>query len=176
MNTNKWLLVLFGIAIGFLFSGLVVLFILVKPSSYIEIQPTFTISPFSVQITGEILNPGEYTLPAGSRLKELVTLAGGLKNGFDPSEINMARILTDGEWVVLQPNIVQSGQAVININTASADDLQKLPGIGPVLAEKIIEYRKAHKSFLDISEIQNVPGIGAELFSKIEALIATTDK
>ena len=176
MITKKWLLVLFGIAIGFLFSGLVVLFVLVKPTSYIEVQPTFTPSPIIVQITGEIVNPGVYTIPAGSRLNDLVTLAGGLKNRFDYSEINMARLLTDGEWVVLEPNIGSTGQIIVNINTASAKDLQTLPGIGPVLADKIIEYRKAHKSFLDKKEIQNVPGIGTELYAKIEALIEITDK
>lgn len=175
MNMQKWHLVLLGIAIGCLFSGLVLIFALVKPESSIILSPTFTLSPITVQISGEILKPGVYEMPAGSHVEDLIEIAGGFTNGSMKNQLNLARYLVDGELIEIKSSQIEK-QPLVNINTASKTELLELPGIGPVLAEKIIAYRNLHKGFLNISEIQKVPGIGPEVYSKIEAFIITITK
>lgn len=136
-------------------------------------------------ISGEVLNPGVYTLSEGSRLVDLIDAAGGLTENGDIDRINRAGLLTDGEKIYVPrigeseglPPIFNSSLATsnnqeksgkININTASSEELQNLPGIGPAMSERIISYRKTEGGFSSIEELKNVSGIGEKTFEKLK--------
>jgi competence protein ComEA len=148
----------------------------------------------TVQLSGAVNKPGVFTVPADSRIQDLLQLGEGLASAGDPSwverNINLAEKLFDGEKVYIPtraetaatttaPNVVgYSGQSVlgtksakININTAAVPALDTLPGIGPSTAGKIIEYRQKNGPFARIEDIQKVGGIKSALFNKIKDLI-----
>ena len=130
-----------------------------------------------VDIDGAVNNPGVYELYEGSRVIDALNKAGGLKETAATQNLNKARKLTDGEKIYIYEegeaefidhNII--GSTLININTASADSLMTLPGIGEVYAKRIIDYRSG-KKFTSIEEIKNIAGIGNKTFDKIKELI-----
>ena len=143
-----------------------------------------------VCITGEILNPGSYEVAEGSRVNDLVNIAGGLKGSSDISRLNLARKLIDEDLVVvpartdLQENVMSSelkGSDVqisntmesnagnkINLNTASASELISIPGVGKVTAEKIIKYREEKGYFSKIEQLMEIDRIGEVTFNKIK--------
>ena len=145
-------------------------------------------------ISGEVINPGVYTLTKGDRLDTLIKLAGGLTDEADIDLINRARILSDGEKVFIpklgsedfdketglpngypknEPTVDNSSSNsnnkadLVNINTASQDELETIPGIGPVTAEKIISYRESFGPFDSVEDLINVSGIGTKTVKKI---------
>ena len=146
-----------------------------------------------VHVTGAVIRPGVVTLGEGSRVNDAISAAGGVSPDADTQQLNLARVLTDGEQIrvprigeVLPDPAPQSGAAAtpgagtdpgkpgagsasgtVNINTASASDLEKLPGIGPALAQRIVEYRDSHGPFASVDALTDVPGIGK---AKLEAL------
>ena len=137
-----------------------------------------------IHISGEVNNPGVYKLPAGSRVADAVGAAGGLADSADETKVNLARILKDGMHINVPPVSRRSGPSQsqagqrraaetdctekVSINTAGKFELEKLPGIGPNLAERIIEYRLNNGLFQDIVELKKVPGIGETKFNKIK--------
>ncbi|KYO64745.1 ComEA family DNA-binding protein [Thermovenabulum gondwanense] len=131
-----------------------------------------------VYITGAVKNPGVYKLRDGDRVKDLVEIAGGLDENADLLSVNLAKKLTDEEKIHI-PRVDESGSEKsvkdgrININTADETELDKLPGIGPSLAKRIIDYRNTHGPFKKIDEIKNVAGIGDKKFQDIKDLIKT---
>ena len=146
-----------------------------------------------VHVTGAVIRPGVVTLGEGSRVNDAIGAAGGVSPDADTQQLNLARVLTDGEQIrvprigeVLPDPAPQPGAAVtpgtgtapgkpaagsasgmVNINTASASELEKLPGIGPALAQRIVEYRDSHGPFASVDALTDVPGIGK---AKLEAL------
>ena len=132
-----------------------------------------------VYICGCVLNPGVYELPEGSRICDGLDAAGGFSEGADESRINLAGYLHDGDMVFfpevgedLPEGAVEAGNSgLININTANAEQLCTLPGIGSSKATAIIKYREENGAFTDISQIMNVSGIGENLFNNIKDLI-----
>lgn len=129
-----------------------------------------------VQVVGAVVNPGVYELPPDSRVMDAVALAGGLTAKADPASINLARIVQDGEQLVIGtsggPQSSRTARpTMININNATADDFDDLPRIGATLAERIVAYRDANGPFSTIDELLDVPGIGdltlAEMRDKI---------
>ena len=150
-----------------------------------------------VYICGYVLNPGVYELPEGSRICDGLDAAGGFSEGADESRINLAGYLHDGDMVFfpevgeeLPEGAVEAGHSntgtsnassssgsnagnsgLININTANAEQLCTLPGIGSSKATAIIKYREDNGAFTDISQIMNVSGIGENLFNNIKDLI-----
>ena len=132
-----------------------------------------------VYICGYVLNPGVYELPEGSRICDGLDAAGGFSEGADESRINLAGYLHDGDMVFfpevgenLPEGAVEAGNSgLININTANAEQLCTLPGIGSSKATSIIKYREENGAFTDISQIMNVSGIGENLFNNIKDLI-----
>jgi len=118
-------------------------------------------------------NTGVYTLPEGSRVEAAIEAAGGLVQGAEAENINLAVVLLDGQQVNV-PGIVETGHVNIgrvNINTASAAELDALPGIGPTTAQAIVDYRLQNGPFQVIQDIQNVPGVGPATFALIQDYI-----
>jgi len=133
-----------------------------------------------VDVTGAVNNPGVYTLTGRSRVIDAIKAAGDSAPGADLSTINLARVLNDGEQIYVDSTIVNSsGQRVskkvpsgpININRATLRQLDALDGIGPVIAGRIIEYRKKNGSFLTVDDLQKVSGIGAAKFAQIKSKV-----
>ena len=134
-----------------------------------------------VYISGAVNKPGVFKLSNHARAVDLVNLAGGLSMEADPSKINMAQQLKDGMHInVAAKAAVQGGGdalgnssrvkigSKVNINTADKIELDTLPGVGPALAEQIMEYRQAKGSFNDLDELKKVPGIGPSKFEKMK--------
>jgi len=134
-----------------------------------------------VHISGQVYNPGVVVLKPGARLIDAVNLAGGLKKEADLDKINLSKKLSDEEKIYI-PKIGEeyidvyesegsnSSTGKIDINTCSKEELMSLPGIGEVLADRIIEYREKSR-FKSIEEIMNVSGIGKGRFEDIKDLI-----
>lgn len=116
-----------------------------------------------VQVAGEVKKPGVYELPYDSRVFDAVAAAGGLSDDANPASVNLARIVEDGEQIVVsdsQGGVPAGTIAKININRASATEFDSLPRIGPTIAERIVAFRDANGPFGSIDELGNVPGIG----------------
>ena len=146
-----------------------------------EIIPITIAEPeIFVDVTGAVNRPGVYSLTGRSRVIDAIKAAGDSAPGADLSTINLARVLNDGEQIYVDSTVVNSsGQRVskktptgpININRATARQLDSLDGIGPVIAARIVEYRKVNGSFLSIDDLQKVSGIGAAKFAQIKSKV-----
>ena len=130
-----------------------------------------------VDVAGAVINPGVYSLPLNSRVVEAIKAAGGLKKGADTSDINQARILKDGEQIYVYPAATafsrNAGTPVrkngpIMINRATAKDFESLDGIGPVLASRIVAYRKINGPFTAVEDLLKVQGIGQSKFAQFK--------
>lgn len=156
----------------------------------VELLPLPSPAPIYVDIHGAVVSPGVYTLPPESRVKDAIDAAGGMGANADVDAINQAARLTDGEKISVpiigEPRIENPiipaperssplaetmTNQIININSATAEDLDSLPGIGPALAERIISYRESRGPFKKIEEIMDVSGIGEEKFEQMKTLI-----
>jgi competence protein ComEA len=133
-----------------------------------------------VDVTGAVNKPGVYTLPANSRVIDAIKAAGDSAPGADLSTINLARTLSDGEQVFVDATVMNSAgtrvsklvrSGPININRATASQLDSLDGIGPVIAKRIIEYRKVNGPFLTTEDLQKVSGIGVAKFAQIKSKV-----
>ena len=150
-------------------------------SAPIEIAPITIVEPeIFVDVTGAVNKPGVYTLTGKSRVIDAIKAAADSAPGADLSTINLARVLTDGEQIYVDSTVVNSSgvrvskkvhSGPININRATAYQLDALDGIGPIIAKRIIEYRKLNGSFLTIDDLQKVSGIGAAKFAQIKAKV-----
>jgi competence protein ComEA len=158
--------------------------------------PTPTPAPVRVYITGAVAKSDVYFLPAGSIIKDAIAAAGGLTSEADPERINQALELKDQQQIHIPrlgetnpPPPVQGGSdnseapdksnsaapgaltGLINLNTATLEQLDSLPGIGPAIAQRIIDYREKVGNFSRIEDITEVSGIGEATFAKIKDLI-----
>jgi competence protein ComEA len=134
----------------------------------------------SVQVNGAVAIPGVYDLDPDARLEDAISAAGGPTGDADLAALNLARRLKDGELIEI-PRVQQTpgpGTAVaggetgrVNINSASAEELDTLPGIGPALADAIIEYRVANGPFSSVDELARVPGISARMVDEMRAQV-----
>ena len=132
-----------------------------------------------VDISGCVKTPGVYEIADGTRLHEVIELAGGLTKEADIDAINQAELVTDGQKILIpakaeEYNSGNKSQEMtttsdkININTADSSSLQEIPGVGPATADKIIQYRDANGRFHSIEDIRNVSGIGDKTFEKMK--------
>ena len=130
-----------------------------------------------VDVAGAVINPGVYSLPLNARVFEAIKAAGGLKKGADTSDINQARILRDGEQIYIYPTTTSAGgvsrpavrkNGPIMINRATVKDFESLDGIGPVLANRIVSYRKINGPFAAVEDLLKVPGIGQSKFAQFK--------
>ena len=146
-----------------------------------------TVDTICVHVTGYVRNPGVYHVPAESRVYEVIALAGGFLDEADKDYLNQASILTDGQklriysknetatasQIISSESAEDDGTKLVNINTASKEELMTLPGIGESRAESIIAYREENGGFKSIEDIMKVSGIKDAAFSKIKKYICT---
>ncbi|MFD0899861.1 helix-hairpin-helix domain-containing protein [Actinomadura sediminis] len=136
-----------------------------------------------VHVLGKVRKPGVITLPAGSRVAEALEAAGGVRRGVRTGPLNLARKLVDGEQIPVgvpaptpppgapQPTPPGDAGQPVDLNTATVDQLDELPGVGPVLAGRIIEYRTQNGGFRSVDQLQDVDGIGASRFADLKSKV-----
>ena len=148
----------------------------------------------AVHVTGEVKNPGVVKVKEGSRIEDVIEAAGGLTENADTTNINLAYMIEDGmkiripssneedieanyisvdsgKGVIISEENNNTSNLIVNINTADETELEQLPGIGPSIASKIIEYRNQNGKFKNIEDIKNVTGIGESKYEKIKDFI-----
>jgi len=193
---KSWRSLVLGLVLGLLGSAGIWLASSPPRGTPIQLEPAPTAVPIQVHITGAVHKPGIYQLPAKSRIHDAIQAAGGYTNQANEQAINLAAPLEDGTQIQVplktaqdSPTVGSSSQGqattgltsipsthnLININTATREDLEILPGIGPVIAGAIIKYRETEGQFTSIEELQKVPGIGPAIFEDIKAYITVTD-
>lgn len=143
-------------------------------------EPTATPSPVTVHVSGAVARPNQtYTLPPNSRVEAAIAAAGGALPDADLSRVNLADILRDGAQIHV-PSSSQPGSAPlatpiggikINVNTATAAELDTLPGIGPTLAQRIVDYRTRQGAFTSADDLDNVSGIGMSLIDQLRDFV-----
>jgi competence protein ComEA len=165
-----------GLAAGLLIAGAVWLAASPPRGEPVSLLPPPTPPDIQVYVTGAVIRPGVYALPPGSRVKDAVDAAGGFLPIADEDSVNLASLLQDGDHVEIPREAFDASSESldrININQASAQELDTLPGIGPSLAEEIVSYRRQYGSFQKIEDIMGVPGIGPATFERIKDYITT---
>jgi len=137
-----------------------------------------------VDVVGAVIRPGVYRFARGARIADALTRAGGATRRADLDQVNLAAPLADGEQVVVPkrgaPGAVGSGAGAgaggstgpVHLSTATLDQLDSLPGIGPVTAQKILDYRAKHGAFSSVDELDAVPGIGPSRMDQLRDLVA----
>jgi len=145
------------------------------------VQENLSESPIDliINVAGKVNNPGVYQLPQGSRVIDAIKAAGNQRNGVDISDINLARILVDGEQILVGSPKPSSGKIVakkitidnpLDINRATITQLDTLPGIGPVTAQRIIDYRTKVGRINSVDELKKISGLGGTKFEEIKSL------
>ena len=133
---------------------------------------------FSVEITGEVENPGKYAVAKGARICDVIYSAGGITPRADIENTDLDAVVIADTSINI-PSLYSDGELLsipaININTADVDTLMLIPGIGEVTAQRIVDYRKINGSFESISEITKVEGIGEKKFAEIKNYIITEE-
>lgn len=140
-----------------------------------------------VDVVGEVRKPGVHRLPAGSRVEDALRAAGGVTSGASPEGLNRARPVADGEQIVVaeqgeevSPGSGGSGPSppsapavggVVSLNSATAEQLETLPGIGPVLAQQIVEFRTNQGGFSSVEQLREVSGIGDHRYATLRPLV-----
>ncbi|MFF0072006.1 helix-hairpin-helix domain-containing protein [Streptomyces sp. NPDC005494] len=141
-----------------------------------------------VDVSGKVHHPGIRYLPAGSRVEDALRAAGGIRRGTDVTGLNRARVLTDGEQVVVGfPSLAAPAGGVgasggptagqpapgtpVSLGTATVEQLETLPGVGPVLAQHIVDYRTEHGGYRSVDELREVNGIGDRRFADLRPLV-----
>jgi competence protein ComEA len=131
-----------------------------------------------VAVSGRVRRPGLVRLPSGARVADAIEAAGGAIDNIDLSMVNLARKVVDGELIVVGAAAPPSasgqgptGTGLVNLNTATMEQLQTLPGVGPVLAQRIVDYRDQHGGFQAVADLRKVTGIGDARFNDLKARV-----
>jgi competence protein ComEA len=132
----------------------------------------------TVDVAGKVARPGLRLLPRGSRVADALAAAGGPLPGTDTTALNLARPLTDGEQILVgvpAPAAASTpgGPATgpLSLNSATPAQLDALPGVGPVLAQHIIDFRTQHGGFTSLQQLRQIPGIGPRKFTTLQPLV-----
>lgn len=161
------------------------------PPSSVAVSPSFGPSLAAIEspkifvhLVGEVKNPGIYELDAGARLIDAILAAQGFSDSADQGSVNLARELTDGEQIIIgrvgdapasgasSGATGSSGTGLISLSTADQALLETLPGVGPALAGRIIDYREANGGFRAVADLLNVSGIGDKVYAGLKDLVS----
>lgn len=142
--------------------------------------PTTTPAPLMVYVTGAVAQPAQLlTLPPGSRVQDAIAAAGGAADNADLTRVNLAAMVRDGDQIHVPAQgaddtalATASVPALVYINRATADELDTLPGVGPALAQRIVEYRTQNGAFADLNALDAVSGVGPALLAELAPLIS----
>jgi competence protein ComEA len=137
-----------------------------------------------VDVAGAVRRPGLYRLPHGSRIADAIARAGGMSRRASQAAVNLAAPLADGEQVLV-PSLAAAGvagapsgaaagpspSAPVDLNSATVEQLDALPGIGPVTAQKIVDYRTEHGPYTSVDDLDAIPGIGPSRIENLRGLV-----
>jgi competence protein ComEA len=156
----------------------------------IPAPPSPTPAPLVVHVVGRVARPGIVRLDQGARVGDAIAAAGGLTTGAQVGHLNLAEPLLDGSQVVVGPDAGEESRvrapgssggaaatadgqssAQLDLNTATAEQFEALPGIGPVTARNIVDWRTQHQRFTSVEELQEVDGIGPKTFQKLAPMV-----
>jgi competence protein ComEA len=135
-----------------------------------------------VDVEGAVRRPGLVRLPSGARVADAVAAAGGLARRADRTTVNLAAAVSDGQQVLVARSGATGAASAsggtagptgpVSLSRASAEELDTLPGVGPVTAQKIVAYREAHGGFRSVDELDAIPGIGPARLDELQGLVA----
>ena len=186
---------LVGVMAGFVLAGLLFFISRIPSGKPIVLQSAPTKAPIAVHVIGAVPRPGLYEFSEGARVQDAIDAAGGLLSGANVNSVNLAALLEDGQQLNIpfkdgaSPETTSSDDELvlpgateerdltvdtgdkININTASLEEFDSLPGIGPTIAQRIVDYRTENGPFQTIEDIMNVSGVGPSTFDNIKDLI-----
>ena len=187
------LYVLLGVMAGFVLAGVLVFVSRAPAGNSIILAPAPTEAPIAVHVIGAVARPGLYEFPTGVRVQDAIDAAGGMLTEADSTLLNLAELLEDGQQLdipykagsqpVATTTTLQLPSSVtptptadpnvelVNINTASLEELESLDGIGSATAQKIIDYRTENGPFVSIEDLINVSGIGPAVMDQIRPFI-----
>ncbi|MBN2256669.1 MAG: helix-hairpin-helix domain-containing protein [Anaerolineaceae bacterium] len=172
-----WHVLILGILIGMAAAAVIIIVAAQPQGKPVQLVPFSTPSEILIYISGAVYHPGVYRLSPASRVESAVSAAGGMTPDADAIRVNLAKQLIDGDQIII-PKIGEtlvpmtaddtvSPDQQIDLNKATVEELDSIPGIGMVKAQSIITYRESHGLFTSLDELVNVPGIGPALLEQI---------
>jgi competence protein ComEA len=180
---TRILLLITGVLSGLIAAGIILLLSARPRGKQVNLQPPPTPSPLRVHVIGAVAEPGVYSLPPHSIVEDAILAAGGYLPDADLQNINLAAPILDGQQIYIHaeqeivstPNAAESSvtnpTTKMNVNTAKAPQLETLPGIGPSLAQEIIQHRQQNGPFQSIEDLLNVSGIGPAKLEQMREFI-----
>jgi len=171
---------LFGLFTGLLVAGVLVLLLAEPRGAAIELLPVPTPSALRVHVAGAVRDPGIVEVMPGAIVADAIEAAGGALPGADLDSLNLAAVIEPGQRLLVplagtaaptESGLPAASTAGLDLNRATAADLEALPGIGPSLASAIIQYREQNGPFHSVDELVNVPGIGPTRLAQLRDLV-----